>query len=491
MNFFDYLFQYSSSLNKDFILGTKESISYKKLYSDSLSLSTYLRNTHGENNYFFILSDNSVFFTLSYLAIIKSGNICIPLNPALETNSIKQILDRTEARFAFISRKYLRKFKDYKLTIFNSEFINQVLGSLPEDNPSEKVSIFDTERLAEIIFTSGSTGEQKGVKISHKNLIANTKSIVEYLRLTEKDIVEIVMPFYYCYGLSLLHTHLRVGGSVVYNNSFLFIGSVINDLNKYKCTGFSGVPSHFQILLRKTRDFKKTKFPDLKYVTQAGGKLHNSFIKEFVEAFPTIDFVVMYGQTEATARLSYLDPKLVLEKIGSIGKAIPGVTLRVINKTGEEILPGQTGEIVAKGDNIMVGYFKDEKSTKSHLKNGWLYTGDIGTIDKDGYIYIKSRKKEIIKVRGIRVSPKEIEEIIVSFPGVIDCTIESEFNEVTGEGLKATLYVNAYEKENFTPELIKEYCSKHLANYKIPNTIVFDTTLAFNAAGKKTKETVN
>src|SRR5690606_39012272 len=174
--------------------------------------------------------------------------------------------------------------------------------------------------LAEIVYTSGSTGLPKGVMISHQNIIANTQSIIEYLSLTSKDIMQVVLPFFYCYGLSLLHTHLRVGGSIVLNNSFIFIGSVINDLKRYRCTGFAGVPSHYQILLKKSQSFKTTDFPDLRYVTQAGGKLHDVFIDEFIDTFPKIAFFVMYGQTEATARLSYLPPHMVSVKKGSIGK---------------------------------------------------------------------------------------------------------------------------------------------------------------------------
>ena len=128
-----------------------------------------------------------------------------------------------------------------------------------------------------------------------KLLRSNTTSIIEYLNLTSEDIIECVLPFFYCYGLSLLHTHLKVKGKIVLNNNFIFLGSVINDLNKYKCTGFAGVPSHFQILLRKSENFKKSEFPNLRYVTQAGGKLHNVFIEEFREAFPLIDFIVMYS----------------------------------------------------------------------------------------------------------------------------------------------------------------------------------------------------
>ncbi len=195
--------------------------------------------------------------------------------------------------------------------------------------------VFDGDRLAEIIFTSGSTGEPKGVMITHKNIIANTDSIIEYLNLTADDVIEIVLPFYYCYGLCLLHTHLKVGGSMVFNNNFMFLGAVINDLKKYKCTGFAGVPSHFQVLLRKSKSFKSDNFPDLRYVTQAGGKLHKVFIQEFMDNQPDITFYVMYGQTEATARLSYLPPEHLEEKLGSLGKAIPGVTLELMDDQGE------------------------------------------------------------------------------------------------------------------------------------------------------------
>ncbi len=485
MNVVDYFFQHSSGLDKEIVLSARETISYPKLYSDAFGLARYINEKFGENNNFVILSENSVFFITVYLAIIKSGNICIPLNPAIEPENLSNIFSRTKPVLAFVSLRVKNRFKDFTF----EKVDNPTVDSWIKESTStiNKETSFNENRLAEIIFTSGSMGEQKGVKISHKNIIANTNSIIEYLKLTKEDTVEIVMPFYYCYGLSLLHTHLRVGGSVVLNNSFIFIGSVLNDLNKYKCTGFSGVPSHFQILLRKTKDFKNTEFPSLRYVTQAGGKLHNAFIEEFVAAFPNIDFFVMYGQTEATARLSYLPPEMIKEKLGSMGKGIPGVVLKVVNEKGIEVQPGETGEIIAQGDNIMLGYYEDPESSKVTLHNGWLYTGDMATIDEDGYIYIQSRKKEIIKVRGIRISPKEIEEVIVTYPGVIDCTIQAVTDDITGEALKAIVYINDSDKEKFTDDTIKQHCADNLAKHKIPQMVEFETKLSFNAAGKKSK----
>jgi len=394
MNAFDYFFEKTSTLEKPFLIG-KDEISFKQLYNSSLALASWLEKEVGCNNHIVLISVNNIFFLKSYLAIIKSGNICIPLDPNIEKENFIYITKLTNPVLIFVS-------SDIQLRLQTDSLRYLTPDMLPKDNHESGISRenyhLTEQNCAEIIFTSGSTGKPKGVMISHKNLIANTESIVKYLKLSHNDRMLVVLPFYYCYGLSLLHTHLRVGGSIVLNNSFIFLGSIIKDLLDYKCTGFAGVPSHYQILLRKSDSFKKTYFPDLKYVTQAGGKLATVFIDEFRESFPEIKFFVMYGQTEATARLSYLPPELYETKKGSMGKGIPGVELKVVNEKGEVVKPGETGEVIARGDNIMMGYFADEEGTRNNLRNGWLYTGDIGTVDEEGYIYLSARIKEIIKV---------------------------------------------------------------------------------------------
>jgi acyl-CoA synthetase (AMP-forming)/AMP-acid ligase II len=484
MNATDYFFENTYQIDKQFLVG-KEEINYRDLYSSSSYLAEWIGKTVGTGKHIVLMSANNLFFIKLYLAIIKSGNICIPLDPGIEKENYRYIHELTNPVMIFLTREVEKRLE------LNSElaWFPDTLPSAPETFiPEAPGGDFDREKCAEIIFTSGSTGKPKGVMISHKNLIANTSSIIEYLQLTSEDRMLVVLPFYYCYGLSLFHTHLRVGGSIVFNNSFIFLGGVLKSLIDYKCTGFAGVPSHFQILLRKSDSFKQTKFPDLKYVTQAGGKLAPIFIDEFREAHPEVRFVVMYGQTEATARLSWLPPEVYDRRKGSMGRGIPGVELRVVNDNGALIKPGETGEVIARGDNIMMGYFADEEATKTAIRDGWLYTGDLGTVDEDGYIYLTARSKEIIKVRGKRISPKEIEAVILALPEVIDCTIEGVEDEIEGEMLKAVVTVRKDSISMLTRDRLIQHCSQHLALFKVPQVYEFRDDLTISATGKKIKK---
>lgn len=487
MNAFDYFFEKTCDLEKPFLVG-RENMSHRELYTSSVHLASWLKKEFGTGRNILLLSPNNKFFLTAYFAIIKSGNVCIPLDPNIEKENLEFISNLTKPVMIFMTREVERKTT--KGEIIKSVFpdtMDAIVNIDYDGGLSGREEDFDDNNCAEIIFTSGSTGVPKGVMISHRNLIANTESIITYLKLGQDDRMLVVLPFYYCYGLSLLHTHLRVGGSIVLNNSFIFIGGVIRDMIEHKCTGFAGVPSHFQILLRKSDNFKTTSFPDLRYVTQAGGKLAPIFIDEFRNSHPEITFIVMYGQTEATARLSYLPPELYEAKKGSMGKGIPGVELKVVNEKGEPIKPGETGEVIARGDNIMLGYFGDEEGTRSVIRNGWLYTGDLGTVDEDRYIYLTARKKEIIKVGGKRISPKEIEAVILEIPEVVDCTVEGVDDEIQSEALKATIVIRTDNGKEQMLERIKRHCTKHLALYKVPQIFELKEQLVISATGKKIK----
>jgi acyl-CoA synthetase (AMP-forming)/AMP-acid ligase II len=484
MNLFDYLLSDSKKLKKDLLLGDKKTISYQDIYWESLKFAFYLQNEIGENQHVILISRNSASFIIAYLGIIKSGNICIPINPEIEQRNLNYIVKSTNCNLLV---DFEGKSEELELPVSICLTSNDFLGILGTID-KESISLsddFDENRIAEIIFTSGSTGNPKGVMLSHLNIISNTDSILDYLKLSSSDIMEVVLPFYYCYGLSLLHTHLKVGGSLVLIRNFMFLGDVLSSLTKYKCTGFAGVPSHFQILLKKSRDFKNMEFPQLRYVTQAGGKLHNVFLEEFKDAFPKVEFFVMYGQTEAAARLSYLPTELFRQKMGSIGKGMKGVSLKVVNLEGEPVSVGEIGEVIARGDNVMKAYYKETESTAKVLQDGWLYTGDLGKVDNDGFIFLVGRKKEILKVRGKRVSSKEIEEVVLSVVEVLDCTIKGEFDELLGETIHAHIVLKDQYDASLVREKIVKRCHEKLQAHKIPQIITFDSKMNINSTGKK------
>lgn len=489
MNAVDFFFENTAGLEKDMLIQAGKGVGYKTMALDVVRLEARLREDFKKGSAIILVSPNNRFFVTVYLAIMKAGCVCVPLNPAVEPDNFEYVRGITRAVHVFLHSSVVNRLPSV-LSYTDERGLHTLMekdSMKAFSHPSQNESAGGDD-LAQIIFTSGSTSVPKGVMITHENLIANTESILDYLHLREDETMLVVLPFFYCYGLSLLHTHMRVGGTLVLNNSFMFLGGVLRDLLKYHCTGFAGVPSHFQVLLRKSESFRNGHFPDLRYVTQAGGKLHKSFITEFMELFPDVRFYVMYGQTEATARLSYLPPDRLPGKLGSIGTGIPGVELRVVDEHGGKLEAGQNGEIIARGRNIMKGYFGDEEASRQALRDGWLHTGDLGAMDEDGFIYLSARKKEMIKVGGKRVSPREIEEVVVAIPGVVDCTIEGYEHPVLGEALRA-IVVKA-PGTTISQEDVRAACAGKLASFKIPSEVVFKNKMEVSATGKKVKGTL-
>lgn len=475
MNFVDYLFENSRLLNSIFLEGANERINYSDLYNRVNSLSLQIHDRFGAGKQMLLLSENNLFFILSYLSIIKSGNIAILVETRISDTDLKGVLENCSIDQFFIQKKYVSKLKKNG-NLFTESFVNELPTLSEEFNYNSLEN--DT---AVIIFTSGSTGTKKGVMLSHKNLISNTKSIIQYLKLTGQDRVLVVLPFFYCYGASLLHTHLRVGGSIVLTNS-IFLGSVLKDIDNYQCTGFSGVPSTYQILINKT-PFLKNEFSSLRYFAQAGGKLDNKFITMIADAFPDKLFFVMYGATEATARLSYLPPHLVKEKLGSIGKGIPGVRLEVIDPQGNLVKSNEIGEITAIGDNIMKGYLNDIEGTRKKIKNGRLYTNDLAIIDEDGFIYIVGRANDLIKSAGYRIAPNEIQDIVNSVDGISSCLVIGISDDIMGEAVTAVVQTSDSPSNELKSTIIS-ICRKQLPSYKVPKHVVFVDAFPLNSSNK-------
>jgi long-chain acyl-CoA synthetase len=256
---------------------------------------------------------------------------------------------------------------------------------------------------------------------------------------------------------------------------------VVERIVKERATGFAGVPSTYAILMNRTK-LTECDLSSMRYMTQAGGPMPPAKVKELISAFPSVAFFVMYGQTEATARLSYLPHDKLEKKLGSVGVPIPGVEIDIRDQTGQPTAIGVTGEIWAKGDNVMLGYWRSPEQTQKVLQDGWLKTGDLAHFDADRYIYIDGRSSEIIKVGGYRVSPKEIEEVISEVDGVAEVGVAGIADELLGQVIKAVIV----PKPGVQLEIrrIQQYCLKNLAQYKIPKTIELRDSLPRTASGK-------
>ena len=428
-----------------------------------------------------ILLENSAEYVISFFAILKAAGVAVPLNTQLVPRELSYLLKDSSPKFIITDARYQSSL--YGLIEPNSilliDKLNLKVGSIPVSYNLRPVTNKGKD-LAMILYTSGTTGKPKGVMLSHANLSANANSIIRYLKLKPSDRMMVILPFYYSYGTSLLTTHVRVGATLVIDNRFLYPNVVLDAMEKERVTGLAGVPSNFTILLRKSA-LRKYKLSKLRYVTQAGAALTPEMIKEFTTIFPKIKFYVMYGQTEATARLTYLAPKFLNKKIGSIGKAIPGVKIDILGEDGKKVDIGQTGEIVVRGSNVMLGYWNSPAETKAVLRKEGLYTGDLARLDNDGFIYLVARKKEMIKSGANRISPFEIEEVVCQMPGVLECAAVGIKDEILGEVIKLCVVKNGLD---FTETDLLRFCKQNLSAYKVPRAIEFMSSLPKTSTGK-------
>jgi acyl-CoA synthetase (AMP-forming)/AMP-acid ligase II len=337
------------------------------------------------------------------------------------------------------------------------------------------------DELAMLIYTSGTTGRPKGVCLTHANLAANTRAIVRYLGLTARDRVLSVLPFNYAYGNSVLHTHLAVGASIVLEKNLVFPRAVVETMQRERVTGFSGVPSTFALLLSRG-NLDETRLDALRYVTQAGAAMAPGMIEKLVAALPGVGIYVMYGQTEATARLTYLPPARLHDKLGSAGIPVDGVELQVRDGQGRVLPAGEQGEVWARGPNVMRGYWRDEAATRNVLHEGWLRTGDFGQLDAEGFLFLAGRRSDIIKTGAHRVHPLEVEEAICTLPGVIEVAVTGVEDEILGQAI--TAFVVADPATPLTIERVKARCKELLASYKIPKHVEFRASLPRTSSGK-------
>jgi len=447
-----------------------------------------------------VLLDNGLDYLSAFFGILRAGAAVVGINPANTSRDIRYVLGHCSARAVIVQPRGLRALGE---ALRDPNTVSAVLVSVPPPaGASEALPeglrccwLYDEphagpqarsphevdDALAAIIYTSGTTGKPKGVMLTHRNLAANTESIVAYLGLSAADSVMVVLPFYYSYGLSLLLTHTAVGGRLVIDNRFAYPNKVLEVMEREAVSGFAGVPSTFAILVHKSAISQFT-LPSLRYLTQAGGPMAPSLIEEIGRLLPRAEVFIMYGQTEASARLSYLAPRFLREKLGSIGRAIPGVELRLLDREGGAVASGEVGEIVARGENIMAGYWDAPEATAAVLRPEGLRTGDLARMDEDGFFFIVSRKSDMIKSGAHRISPKSIEDVLAEHEAVFESAAVGFPDRILGEGI--ALFVVPREGSGLGEIDVVKHCRKNLPRYKLPQRVIITGSLPKTSSGK-------
>ncbi|MGA7460689.1 MAG: class I adenylate-forming enzyme family protein [Candidatus Korobacteraceae bacterium] len=390
--------------------------------------------------------------SIAYLGAMYAGLVSVPVDESKLALFGAALLDRTGAKALWTEKPHTFDW------ISDRRF--QLIHGHPSEMPAEAMPVAPRQEsdVAVLFATSGSSEAPRFVMVSHGNLTANTEAIIRSQHLEDDERAMLILPISYCYGASVLQTHLYQGGSVVFDHRFMFSDKVLHSINHYECTTFAGVPTVYNILLRRS-NLRSIPMPKLRRFLQAGGPLAPDHVREMRAIVPNAKFYVMYGQTEATSRISCLDPSMLDEKLGSVGQPLDNLEVRICDADGDEVPAGQSGEIAVRGPSVSLGYLNEPEAERCVFKNGWLHTGDLGRLDEDGYLWIEGRKSAFLKMRGVRINFAEVEARVAAMPGVYECAAAAVAHPEAGEAL--VLYIVPDAKEDSLAERVRRSLPIH------------------------------
>ncbi|MEW6615201.1 MAG: fatty acid--CoA ligase [Thermodesulfobacteriota bacterium] len=437
-----------------------------------------------------------------YIAIPKIGAVLVPLNCRLAGREMEFIINDAEVKMLIMGGEFIdviRSIRGNLKTVGTcfamgdtappgmGRYEDMITGFPPEFWEI----VIDDDDVAIQMYTSGTTGKPKGAMLSHKNLVSMYMSRIIDFKLDENDVFLSAVPYYHTAAEYALVT-LYAGGTLVIHNRFL-PGAFLDTLETEKVTFTLGVPSMVNFLLqhieKNPRDYD---FSNLRIFLYGASPMPVTVLRKAMETFKPV-FLHSYGLTEASPGVTFLrseehileGPEEKVKRLASCGKEIFNVEARVVNKQGTDVKPGEMGEIIVKGDNVMKGYWKLPEETAETIKNGWLHTGDMATVDEEGYIFIMDRKKDMIISGGENIYPREVEEVLYSHPSVLEAAVIGVPDEDWVEAVKA--FVVLKEGENATEQEVIDFCKVNMASYKKPKFIEFLDALPRTAAGKVLK----
>lgn len=476
------------------------SLSYSALEKKSNQVAAYLLSKGlKKGDRVGIFSDKSFEEVTTIFAVFKVGLILVHINPAYKKEQLLHISKDCNLKALFIDSRHhpildqikqdqcidivvnLSDINDLGTGFIYMEQFSHILTS-KQSSDSRRIPYITVseDEVAAIIYTSGSTGNPKGIMVTHRVLNDATRVSISVLRNTGKDRLISISPFSFDGSLSQLLTMVYLGGALILQKS-LFPKDIIKTMIGKKITGFHAVPTFWRMLLQPHSPFFRYKYPFLRYISIIGESISGKDLAQLRSVLTKTEIFVMYGITEAF-RSTFLPPHQIDIKKGSVGKAFPGVTIDVLDENGKRCEPGVVGEIVHAGHFVASGYWNNPLKTAQVFREGCVYTGDLGMLDEDGYLYFKGRKDQLMKIRGFRVNPDEIETCLLRLDGIKEV---AAFSYSDDKGIDCIhVCVGIGENSSLNKADINKYCRTALPYYMVPDRISIRVTLPKTGNGK-------
>jgi long-chain acyl-CoA synthetase len=435
-----------------------------------------------------LLCHNSPHYVAAYFGIIRGGGIVLPLNNLLAHEEIAFILNDAGVQICLYDADCAGTVQKLDRTIPRSFFTLLEIADSALSLDSFETHHHTVNEVSTILYTSGTTGRPKGALLTHRNILVNAMAATKVIHVTHKDRLVVFLPLFHSFTYTVcIIIPLITGAMIALLPAVRPFSRVVKSLILDRITLFVAIPTIYKILAEKNMPFFVKLLLNLRLCISGAAPLPVKVIHDFERAFK-VPLLEGYGLTEASPVVSINPVEPEKRKPGTVGLPLPGIEVRVVDESGLRLPPGVPGELIVKGPNVMQGYLNKPEETAQTIKDGWLYTGDIASLDESGHIRIIDRKKDMIIVDGLNVYPYEVEEVLHRHPGVSDCSMIGVPHEHEEGKELAIMYVVLKEAAVVTPKALREYLAEHVAHYKIPRRFIFATELPRTATGKIMKK---
>ncbi|MBD3110450.1 long-chain-fatty-acid--CoA ligase [Bacillus sp. AGMB 02131] len=462
---------------------------YRDFYWQAKNLAAYFqRQGLEQGDVIAVYLHNSDYFLKCYYACQLGGFVVLPVNTKLTASELDFIFIHSEAkallydvRFSDTLSQLPSSLETFSCTLPIDEQFHSILNN---DTSHFTQPVIDPKDTAVIFYTSGTTGKPKGVMLSGNNVKAVAEIWATAMDITSNDRMHIVAPLFHCAASHVFSIPVIYRGGTIVIEEIFSPELTMKTMETEDVTIFFGVPAMYNIMLN-TGKMGELKLPSLRLFAYGAAPMPYELVKKLKALFPEVKLQNLYGQTENSPAATTLKDHYALDKIGSVGEPLPMTEVQVVDEFGKPLPTGLVGEIAVKGPQVMKGYLKNEEETKRTIKDGWLYSGDLGRFDEDGLLYIVDRKKDMIIRGGENVYPVEVEEVLYEMPAILEAAVVGIPHQIYGEVPKA--YVVCKEGQSLTKEEVTAYCQTKLASYKLPVEVEFIQVLPRNASGKVLK----